>query len=243
MLFRIAGSLWLFLLAIAVPAIAEPLTPIVYTVEGSDAFRTGNAPQTQITYSGLQRLTLVRSGKATVYTASVDYRRNDGNASTHDAGTFVSRVMPDGEQIDEVTRDPDYLTVLNQPFAVRLDAATLRDLRGLRRSVPFDFPSPMTGAPLHGVLRRLADGDLRGERVLGIAFSATGPLHGALPDRPGLVLAGAISMNGTAYYAYASALLLALDATLAIEGKLDESSAHQPVTIVYRRTIRPAPAP
>ena len=46
-------------------------------------------------------------------------------------------------------------------------------------------------------------------------------------------------MNGTAYYAYADALLLALDATLQIEGRVANSGQNDPVTIVYKRTIRP----
>ena len=47
-----------------------------------------------------------------------------------------------------------------------------------------------------------------------------------------------LTMNGTAYYAYADALLLALDATLQIEGRVANSGQSDPVTIVYKRTIR-----
>jgi hypothetical protein len=97
----------------------------------------------------------------------------------------------------------------------------------------------MTGAPLHGSLRRLPDGLLAGRRVLGIAFVARGPLNGAPPDRPELAIHGTITMNGTAYYAYADALLLALDATLQIDGRVADGGTNEPVTIVYKRTIRP----
>ena len=47
-------------------------------------------------------------------------------------------------------------------------------------------------------------------------------------------------MNGTAYYAYANALLLALDATLLIEGKVGGPGGNDSVTITYKRSIRPA---
>jgi hypothetical protein len=238
---RFAGSVGLSLMVgLASPALAEPAVQL-YAVAGSDSFRSAGDLHSTITYAGNQRLTLTHTGNATTFAATVTYTRDDGKTAKRADGSFSTTVMPDGEQRDGPNRDPDYLTVLNQPFAVQLDAATMRDLRGLRGEVPFDFPSPMTGAPLHGVLRRLTDGMLRGERVLGIAFFATGPLNGALPDRPAVALTGGIRMNGTAYYAYGSALLLALDATLAIDGKLEDASAHDPVTIVYRRTIRPLP--
>jgi hypothetical protein len=142
---------------------------------------------------------------------------------------------------DEADADPEYLTILNQPFSVQLDTATMHDLHDLRSAVPFDFPSPMTGAVLHGTLRRLPDGALNGIRVLGVAFAARGPLNGALPNHPELLLGGTISMVGTAYYAYSDALLLSLDATLAIDGKVADHGAGDPVTIVYRRRIRSRP--
>ena len=99
----------------------------------------------------------------------------------------------------------------------------------------------MTAAKLHGTLRRLPDALVGGARAMGIAFEAKGPLHGALPDRPAMALAGTITMKGTAYYDYATALLVALDATLAIDGNLDDSAHRAPVSIVYARSIRSAP--
>jgi hypothetical protein len=54
-----------------------------------------------------------------------------------------------------------------------------------------------------------------------------------------MALRGSIKMIGTAYYAYADALLLALDATLEIDGQVAGSGQSEPVTIVYKRTIRP----
>jgi hypothetical protein len=241
---RRAGLLLLSLLvALDAPVLADSASQR-YAVDGEDSYRiAGSDLRTDIVYAGTQLLTIEHRGGVTQFTASVSYDRRGSGGSTHATGSFTSEILPSGEERDESDHDPDYLTVLNQPFAVQLDPPTLSDLRLLTGTVPFDFPSPMTGAPLHGSLRRLADGTLDGRRVLGIAFSAQGPLQGSLPDRPEMSLSGTITMNGTAYYAYADALLLALDATLQIDGRVANSGQNDPVSIVYKRTLRPlAPA-
>jgi hypothetical protein len=239
----VIGSLWLAFLVgcMLVPANAGAAT-VVYTLDGSDAFRiAARQLQSLITYSGIERLTTQAAGDATIFHATVTYAKDDGATKTHAHAAFALTMSPAGDVSDEHDADPDYLTILNQPFSVQLDGPTMRDLHGLTRAIPFDFPSPMTGAPLHGTLRRLLDGSLAGVRVLGIAFSARGPLAGTLPDRPSLALSGDIKMNGTAYYAYANALLLALDATLLIEGKVGGPAGNDTVTITYKRSIRQAP--
>ena len=232
-----------FLITLMAPAAAE--NPVhTYTIDGEDSFQIAGQPvRTDIVYAGKQRLAIERQGKVTRFTATVAYDRREGREATHATGAFTTRILANGEQHDESDGDPDYLTVLNQPFSIELDGPTMRDLRSLVRAVPFDFPSPMTGAPLHGSLRRLPDGMLNGRRVLGIAFAARGPLNGSLPDRPDMALSGTITMNGTAYYAYADDLLLALDATLQIVGRVANSGQSGPVTIVYKRTIRPQTVP
>lgn len=235
---RFVGCLALYasLSSLTVPALADQQ----YVVDGRDSFQIlGRDVRSEIAYSGTQQLRMVRNASGIRYTAVVDYDRIESGIRAHMHGSFESTVLRNGEQVDGRVHDPDYLTVLNQPFSVVLDPETMHDLRGLQGEVPFDFPSPMTGATLHGSLRRLPDAKIRGERVLGIAFRARGPLHGNLPDHPTMTLAGAITMNGTAYYTYASALLLALDATLAIGGNVDESARHDPVAIIYKRVIRP----
>jgi hypothetical protein len=212
-----------------------------YAVEGRDTFRAGNGDvRSDTVYHGVQRLTIVRNGTSTTYNAHVEYDREGDGGKQHQRASFTSTLLPSGEQKDGPSSDPDYLTVLNQPFAVQLDAPTMRDLGHVKRAVPFDFPSPMTGATLHGTLRRLPDAMVGGVRAMGIAFEAKGPLHGALPERPAMQLAGTITMKGTAYYAYGNALLLALRATLAIDGSIDEGSQRSPVSIVFLRSIRPA---
>jgi hypothetical protein len=235
----VAGT---FALTIAVAASAAAArADQAYAVEGRDTFRAGNGDvRSEIVYRGLQRLVVTRGKGSTTYNARVDYDRDAGSGKQHQTASFTSVVLPSGEQKDGLANDPDYLTVLNQPFSVQLDKPTMRDLGHVKRAVPFDFPSPMTGATLHGTLRRLPDARVGGPRSMGIAFEARGPLHGALPDRPAMQLEGAITMKGTAYYAYDTALLVALDATLAIDGNLDDAAHRSPVSIVYLRSIRTA---
>jgi hypothetical protein len=212
-----------------------------YMVDGHDTFRIGGTvASSKTTYHGTQHLRISHAHGATMYEASVAYDKNGDAGVQHEHASYTSTLSAAGDQKDGANADPDYLTVLNQPFAVQLDAATMRDLGHVNRPVPFDFPSPMTGAALHGTLRRLPDALIGGTRVMGIGFEAAGPLHGALPDKPSMSLAGSITMRGTAYYAYETALLLALDATLAIDGNLDAAAQHAPVSIVYARTIRSA---
>jgi hypothetical protein len=57
-----------------------------------------------------------------------------------------------------------------------------------------------------------------------------------------MTLNGRIRMQGQAYYRSEDALLVVLDATLTISGSLSNPDESQPVTIVYRRTIRAQPA-
>jgi len=236
---RVAGT---FALLIAVAATAAAArADQAYAVEGRDTFRAGSGDvRSETAYHGVQRLTISRKGKTTTYNARVEYDRDSDGGRQHETASFTSTLLPSGQQKDGPSSDPDYLTVLNQPFAVQLDAPTMRDLARVTRAVPFDFPSPMTGATLHGTLRRLPDAMVGVTRAMGIAFEARGPLHGALPDRPDMQLAGSITMKGTAYYAYGSALLLALDATLAIDGNIDDSARRSPVSIVYARSIHAA---
>lgn len=237
--FRRAVVAGFVLLAAAAATAAVARADQAYAVEGRDSFRAGNGEmRSETVYRGVQQLTIRRNGKRTTYDARVEYERDGDGVKQRERASFTSTLLPSGEQKDGPANDPDYLTVLNQPFAVQLDAPTLRDLRHVTRAVPFDFPSPMTGATLHGTLRRLPDAMVRGTRAMGIAFEAKGPLQGALPERPAMQLAGTITMKGKAYYAYASALLLSLDATLSIDGNIDDNARRAPVSIVYARSIK-----
>jgi len=210
-----------------------------YVVAGKDSFSIGAGDiRSEVSYAGKQTLSLQRRGKATRFEARVTYTRTDGSASSDATGTYVADVLPSGDTLDSANGDPDYLTVLNQPFAAHLDPATLGDLRRLRGELPFDFPSPFVGSTLHGYLAHLPAGLLGTRRVIGVRFEAAGPMKGALPDRPGLALDGKIAMRGSAYYDAREAMLLALDTTVTITGFVSNRSGKDPVTIVYHRTIR-----
>jgi hypothetical protein len=215
-----------------------------YRVDGRDTFVIGSRDmRSEIAYRGTQTLHIQRVRGGRKYTATVTYERNDQGTLSRSRGSYESTISAAGDQADGSNNDPDYLTILNQPFAVQLDGPTLHDLAHLGGAVPFDFPSPITGAPLHGQLRHAPDGIINGTHVLGVAFEASGPLHGSLPDHPEISLSGTIVMKGTAYYTYADALLLGLDATLRIAGTVDGSSDRTSVEITYLRSIHATPAP
>ena len=210
-----------------------------YVVTGRDSFSIGDGDITSETrYRGTETLTVRRNGKAMRYTAKVEYTRDDQGASSDAKADYVTDLLPSGEALDTADHDPDYLTILNQPFAAQLDTATLTELRHIHGPVPFEFPSPFTGATLHGRLDAVGPGRIGGRDAFGVRFLAGGPVRGPLPDRPGLILRGGIVMRGTAYYDTASALLLALDATVPISGSLSNRKAKDAVTIVYRRVVR-----
>jgi hypothetical protein len=209
-----------------------------YAVSGEDTYRIGaDLPATHITYSGSERLSMTGTARRR-FVAEATYERTDESGSANARARFVQQMSGDGTLDDTDDEDPDFLTILNQPFAIELDATTMRDLRSLRGHVPFQATSPLGGARLHGVLRSAPAGEISGIPSIGVQFQATGPMTGTLPQRSDARLEGTIEMNGTAYYAVKGALLVALDATLTIEGSLSNNNAAVPVRIVYHRAIR-----
>jgi hypothetical protein len=220
-------------LIVAAPALADQS----YTIDGTDSFTAGTQDlRSNVVYNGRETLSMLRRGDRTRFAVAVDYQRSGQGGPTRAHASFVSVVGPGGEQHDEVNADPDYVTVLNQPFTIILDAVTMSDLQHLKAPVPFSFILPITGSPLHGSLRNGGTALVGGVRSLGIVFDAEGPVHGPL-GRVGLSLRGRIHMHGTAYYSYGAALLRALETRLVISGRLIGSSDDRLVTIVYRRTI------
>ena len=210
-----------------------------YGVAGEDTYHVGLAMSaTHITYAGVERLDIVTEGHGRRYVADATYSRVDdsGKAAAH--AHFVQELQPDGSFEDRTDDDPDFLTILNQPFAVQLDDATLLDIERLRSMVPFQAASPLGGSKLSGYLRSAPSGKVDGQKVAGVRFEADGPMSGTLPQHPDALLLGTMHMDGTAYYATHGALLLALDATLTIDGKLQSGKESVPVKIVYHRLIR-----
>ncbi|MBC5816091.1 MAG: hypothetical protein GIW97_06070 [Candidatus Eremiobacteraeota bacterium] len=210
-----------------------------YSIAGTDRYQIGvHELQTRISYSGKETLTVTRAGSGKHFSARVRYTRSDQTGSVPAQASFDALMLPSGEQRDEANADPNYLTVLNQPFSVQLDLPTLHDLARLRGRIPFDFPSPMTGGTLHGYLSRGQFATVANRRAIGVNFDAEGPMQGPLPDHPAMTLDGTMHMHGTAYYQTGTALLLSLDATLTISGNLQDPKKATPVSIVYKRSIR-----
>ncbi|MGH7728832.1 MAG: hypothetical protein ACREM2_08585 [Vulcanimicrobiaceae bacterium] len=226
------------LLAVCRTALADQR----YAVAGTDRFTVGSgALVSAITYRGTETLSVQPHGSMTRFSVLAAYERSDGTATTPGHCSFVADILPDGTVVDSADHDPDYLTVLNQPFSVSLDRRTLDDLARLDAPIPFDFPAPMAGATLHGELESVGSARLAGQRVVGVRFDAHGPLRGALPDRPATELSGTIEMQGTAYYDRSSSLLASLEATVTIVGDVIDRAQREPITIVYRRALRAVP--
>jgi hypothetical protein len=223
-----------------------------YDTSGEDVYRIESAEAfSKVTYAGSQRLSVRQDGKALRFEARVRYVRDGPDGKNAGDAVFVQVVQPNGTFEDRVDDDPDFLTILNQPFAVRLDATTLRDVRSLHGRVPFAATSPLGAeAVLHGFLRPARGGPIAGRPTVAVRFEAQGAMTGPLPGSAETLVSGTMRMDGTAYYALSDAMLMALEVTLTLDARLAQSRASMslPVRILYRRTIRatakmPQPAP
>jgi hypothetical protein len=208
----------------------------VYRIEST-------ATVSRVSYAGTERLSIRRDGKSLRFEAQARYTRSQSDGTRSAQALFVQMLKPNGAFEDRVDEDPDFLTILNQPFAVQLDRATLRDVRELRGRVPFAATSPLGASTvLRGFLRPGVNGPIDGRPSVAVRFEAGGPMSGALPGHADATVSGTIRMDGTAYYALDDALLLALTVTLTVDARLREPrrSVSVPVRIVYRRSIRAA---
>jgi hypothetical protein len=220
------------------PACAD----VQYGTSGEDLYRIQSAEtSSKVSYAGTERLTVRRDGKTWRFEARARYTRDGPDGKGSENARFVQILRSDGTFEDRVDDDPDFLTILNQPFAVRLDAPTLRDLRTLHGSVPFSTTSPLGAeAMLHGFLRPATGGAIGGRPTVAVRFEADGEMTGPLPGFAAMLVAGTMRMDGTAYYALDDATLLGLNVALTLDARLAQSrpSVSVPVRIVYRRTIR-----
>lgn len=230
------------------PALAE----LQYDTAGEDLYnlQSGGAAS-RVSYAGTERLSIAPEGKDVRFSVRARYVRDGPDGKRNGEAFFVQVLHGDGSFEDRVDNDPDFLTILNQPFAVRLDGATLRDLQALHGRVPFSATSPLGGeAVLRGFLRPAIAGPVDGKPTVAVRFEAGGAMNGALPGHADATVAGAMHMDGVAYYAIADATLLALTVTLRIDARLARGrpAPSVPVRITYRRSIRatskkPLPAP
>jgi hypothetical protein len=227
-------------LAVTLPVCAD----VQYDAYGEDVYRLESAVTTsKVSYAGSERLTIRREGTVRRFEASAAYTRSGPDGESRAKARFVQLLLPDGTFEDRVDDDPDFLTILNQPFAVRLDSATLRDLRALRGRVPFSATSPLgSEAVLHGFLRHATGGPIGGRPTVAVDFEAAGAMTGPLPGSAQTLVSGTMRMDGVAYYATDSGTLLALNVTLTLKARLAQSrtSPSVPVRITYTRSIRAA---
>jgi hypothetical protein len=226
---------------------SEPVNADVqYDTSGEDLYRIqAVGTSSKVSYSGTERLSVRPEGKAWRFEARARYTREAPDGKTRGEAVFVQELEPDGTFEDRVDDDPDFLTILNQPFAVRLDAATLRDLRALHGRVPFSATSPLGAqAVLHGFLRPAPGGPIAGHPTVAVRFEAEGAMTGPLPGSTESLVSGTMRMDGVAYYALESATLFALKVTLTLDARLTQSRQPTPVPvrIFYRRSIRAVPS-
>jgi hypothetical protein len=223
------------------PAIADQQ----YDVRGQDVYRVGSAGiVSRVDYVGEQRLTVERIGGRTRYDAQARYTRSAPDGSSHADARFIQELLTDGSFDDKLDNDPDFLTILNQPFAVQLDAPTIHDLRNLHGPVPFSATSPLGGqAVLRGYLRPATGGTVDTRQAVAVRFEAAGAMSAPMPSHTEATMTGQMRMDGTAYYSMDDAVLLALDATLTIVAQLRDGNETVPVRIVYRRYIRASGRP
>ena len=140
------------------PACAD----VRYDTSGEDLYRIESSDtSSRVTYAGIQQLSVRQDGKGVRFEARARYLRNGPDGKNHGEAVFVQFLQPNGTFEDRVDDDPDFLTILNQPFAVRLDATTLRDVRALHGGVPFAATSPLgAAAVLRGFLRPAPSGPI-----------------------------------------------------------------------------------
>jgi hypothetical protein len=224
------------------PVLRPALADFRYDLAGEDVYRIeSTATVSRVTYAGTEGLSITQDGKGTRFEARAHYVRYSPDGKSSVDARFVTELLSNGSFEGRVDDDPDFLTILNQPFAVQLDPATLRDLRELHGGVPFSASSPLGGdSVLHGSLRPGAGGPIDGRPSVAVRFQAVGPMSGTLPGSSDASISGTMRMDGTAYYSLDDAMLLALSARLTIDARLRQNhpAVLIPVHITYLRAIR-----
>ena len=224
---------------------ATPCSSPLSRFRGEDAYTIDGRNVMTVLYSGTQSLTVRPDGPNLRLENVIEYTKTLGSRVHHKTARVVRLLTPDLREIrTSLNQDEDSLSLLDQPFAARIDAKTLAALAGLKQSIPFTASSPLGGAPLHGTLRaagmleKIAAGGVR------VAFTASGPMRGPLPELPTASINGTISLVGTAEYDAAGALVR-LRSRLRIHGVLAASGQSGPIEILYVRRFAPdcSPAP
>jgi len=236
-------TILLALAAAPAPSLLPLPAPVGYRVTGSDLYEIGTSITKHIAYAGTEILSIRRERDGERFSAVVTYLRADGAHRAQATARFEQVLAPDGTAHDILDEDPDFLTVLNQPFAVRIDAGTIAALETVTKRIPFDAPSPLGQGLLEGYLQPSERTIVHGVPALAVRFSADGAMDGPLPDHPSLRVVGGLHLDGRADYALDDGRLLDLDARLTLTGGIRTDSGETPVRIVYLRTLRTSAAP
>lgn len=230
------------MVAALLPVVPSAPTDFQYELAGEDLYQIESAATvSRVSYAGTETLVVGPGDGGVRFEARAHYVRNAADGKNNGDARFVTELLPDGSFENRIDEDPDFLTILNQPFAVQLDAGTLQDLRTLRGPVPFSGGSPLGGATvLRGQLRPGTSGQVDGRPAVGVRFQADGPMSGAMPGYTDSTVAGTMRMDGTAYYALDGGMLLAFNVRLTIDARLrqKDSGVFIPVRITYRRSLR-----
>jgi hypothetical protein len=228
----------LLVAAFAAPARADQL----YQLRGVDRYAVvGGHARYNVSLAGSQRLKIATVKGRMRFTVRAHYVRTANNNRDSVQAFFTQSMRPDGDLDDGTSYDPDYVTILNQPFAVWIDSDTRSG--GDSARVPLTFDAPLTGGTLRGYLARAGVGIVAGRRAVSMRFDASGPMSGSDSDDPQRRIRGTVRMRGTAYYGARDGLLLALDETFSVSARLYEGSHSLPLQIVHRRFIKASKIP
>ena len=149
---------------------------VLYKTSGEDLYRIQSAAtSSRVTYSGAEELSVAPEGKRVALRSARSLYSRRPRRKGRATARFVQVLQPDGTFEDRIDDDPDFSRSSNQPFAVRLDKPTLRDLRDVARSgavlgdvaaggaaVLRGYLRPATGGPIGGRPKR--GGTLRSRR-------------------------------------------------------------------------------
>jgi hypothetical protein len=232
------------LVAALLPVVSPAPADLHYELAGEDLYQIESAATvSRVSYAGSEILYALPDDGGVRFEARARYVRNAPEGKNNGGARFVTELLPDGSFENRIDDDPDFLTILNQPFAVRLDSQTLQALRALRGPVPFTGGSPLGGATvLRGQLQPGTSGAVDGRSTVAVRFVADGPMNGAMPGYTDSTVSGLMRMDGTAYYALDDGMLLAFSVRLTIDARLrqKDSGVFIPVHITYRRSLRVA---
>ena len=206
---------------------------------GEDAYTIDGRNVMTVLYDGTQSLRVRPDGTDLRFENVIHYTKRLGSHVRHKTARVVRLLTPDLREIrTSLNQDEDSLSLLDQPFAARIDAKTLAALAGLQQAIPFTASSPLGGAPLHGTLRSADMPERAPAGGVRVAFTASGPMRGPLPELPTASIDGTISLVGTAEYD-ATGALVRLRSRLQIHGVLAASGQSGPIEILFMRRFAP----